>query len=373
MNTHQNIFRGKKWDSPLTGGEEFNLILIFGEIQSLYTKELFDEIKNKYPNAEIAGCSTSGQTNGNDVLEECLCLTAISFESSRVKVCSMSINDNTYDTSSKIINNLIESDLKYVMSLSIGHNINGTELVDGLNRYLPEGVLVTGGLAGDGINFNSTFTCHNDYVGSDDIVMIGFYGESLTVSSGCEGGWDAFGADRLITKSEKNILYTLDGISALELYKKYLGEHSEDLPSSAILFPLVIKSNEGLITRTILDINEEDGSMIFAGDMPQGKYVQFMMANNENLINGSEIAAEKSLSLDHELNDSGLVIMISCIGRKLVLGNYVHEEVSAINEVFKNQWSLTGFYSYGEISPREYGQDCLLQNQTMTLTSLSEK
>jgi len=50
------------------------------------------------------------------------------------------------------------------------------------------------------------------------------------------GGWDPFGPERLITKSKENILYELDGQSALELYKKYLGEHAKVFPQQDFCF-----------------------------------------------------------------------------------------------------------------------------------------
>ena len=256
--------------------------------------------------------------------------------------------------------------------LSNGHEINGTDLVNGLQASLPEGVLITGGLAGDGINFTETLVWHNDAVELGQIVLVGFYGDKLSLGHGCIGGWDAFGPDRAITKSASNVLYELDNVPALTLYKKYLGPHAADLPSSALLFPLVLKIDGKRMTRTILNINEQDGSMIFAGDVPEGAVVQLMRANTSKLIDGAEIAAEHALKNINPCQTNGLALLISCVGRRIVLADYCEEELAVVKDTLGEQWTYTGFYSYGELSPMVDSNSCALHNQTMTITTICE-
>ena len=188
------------------------------------------------------------------------------------------------------------------------------------------------------------------------------------------GGWDSFGVDREVTKSNANILYELDGQPALELYKRYLGAHAANLPASALLFPLNLRLQDSGISlvRTVLSVNEEDGSMVFAGDIPQGEYVRLMKANFDRLVDGATGAAEMSrISLKNSKAD--LAILISCVGRKLVLKQRVEEELETIREVIGEQVTITGFYSYGEICPSQpFDQRCELHNQTMTITLFKE-
>jgi hypothetical protein len=188
------------------------------------------------------------------------------------------------------------------------------------------------------------------------------------------GGWDPFGPDRLVTRSSGNVLYELDGRSALDLYKRYLGDKARDLPSSGLLFPLRIHTGEGEtgIVRTILSVSEKDNSLTFAGDIPEGSYARLMKANFERLIDGACGAARTS----HQAMGSmpaELAILISCVGRKLVLRQRVEEEVEASREVLGAGAVLAGFYSYGEISPFTPGAKCALHNQTMTVTTLAEE
>ena len=126
------------------------------------------------------------------------------------------------------------------------------------------------------------------------------------------------------------------------------------------------------MVRTVLSVNEVDGSMVFAGDIPQGEYVRLMKANFDRLIDGANDAAEMS-KISLENSDPDLAILISCVGRKLVLKQRVEEELEIIREVIGARTTMAGFYSYGEICPiKPFEQHCELHNQTMTITVFKE-
>jgi hypothetical protein len=171
----------------------------------------------------------------------------------------------------------------------------------------------------------------------------------------------------------QDLLYELDGQSALDIYKKNLGEHARGLPATGLLFPLSLRTKDGEtgIVRTILAVNEEAKSMTFAGDIPQGAYARFMKANSERLIDGASGAAVRT----HEgfgASSPELAILISCVGRKLVLKQRTEEEVEAVHDALGGAPKLTGFYSYGEICPFTSGAPSALHNQTMTITTFAE-
>ena len=265
--------------------------------------------------------------------------------------------------------------LKHIFIISEGININGDELVNGMRSKLPKDVNVTGGLSGDADRFEKTLVISNDQILSDIVAAIGFYGENLKIGYGSLGGWDSFGPERLITKSDANTLYELDGKSALELYKNYLGEYAKGLPATGLLFPLCIRKNlnDEKIVRTVLGVNEDDGTMIFAGNIPQDYYAQFMKANFDRLVEGAMGAANNSISISSLKFNPEMAILISCAGRKMVLKQRVEDEVEGVKEVLGENSMLAGFYSYGEISPIQDGTECKLHNQTMTITAFSEE
>lgn len=372
MNTYQNIFKDGRWQEPLEKITNAQLVIVFGD--RTHVKDQYSNIKAHFPEAEIVGCTTAGEILGVDLYDGTLCLTAVEFSHTKIAVTHAKVEGAVFDVGKQLAEGLEHENLKYTLVISDGQKVNGTELVEGLQAVLPKSVLITGGLAGDGTNFSETEVWHNDAVEAGQIIVCGFYGDQISVGHGSMGGWDPFGPERRITKSTANVLQTLDDQPALELYKTYLGEHANNLPSSALLFPLLIKrdTEDKSLIRTILNIDEENGSMIFAGDIPEGATAQLMRANFDRLIDGAEYAAENAFKSAAENKNPGLVLMISCVGRRLVLNQRTEEELEAVQEVFGENCAYTGFYSYGEISPIVASDSCALHNQTMTITTIFE-
>ena len=379
MKTEQIIYsEAKGWVKKRENnlGNLARLVFLFGNKDLLKQQQHIDFVRAAYPAAQIVGCSTSGEICQEEVFNNNIVCTAVWFENTQIEIAKEQINtmEDSFMVGEKLAENLDKEHLVHIMILSEGLNINGSELTKGLNHRLKNRIPVTGGLAGDQANFAETVIVHN-HAGEKNLVLaIGFYGEHIQVGYGSMGGWDSFGADREVTKSKGNILYELDGHPALELYKRYLGDHAANLPSSALLFPLslLLKNSETALVRTVLAVNEADGSMVFAGDIPQGEFVRLMKANFDRLIDGANDAAEMSkISLRNSNPD--LAILISCVGRKLVLKQRVEEELEIIREVIGNNAAMAGFYSYGEICPiKPFDQHCELHNQTMTITLFKE-
>ncbi|MDQ2180437.1 FIST signal transduction protein [Marinifilum sp. D714] len=354
-----------------------DLIFVFGYRKLMLDETLTLALKNHYPEAVLFGCSSAGEISGTEVVDDSVVITAIEFENSKVKLESIQIEEGVDNKllGAKLLDKLDKDGLKHVMILSDGLNINGAELVNGIENKLPANVTVTGGLAGDGNDFNETVVY--DKSGnpvSNCIAALGFYGEKISVGYGSNGGWDSFGLERLVTKSKGNVLYELDRKPALQLYKQFLGDKAEGLPASGLLFPLSLREDgiQEPVVRTILGVNEQDQSMTFAGCLPEGAYVRLMKANVDRLINGAENSAITTTEILPK-DRAEIAILISCVGRKLVLKQLIEEEVEAVSDVIGNDVCITGFYSYGEISPFRKNTPCKLHNQTMTITTISEK
>ena len=351
-----------------------NLVLIFGSPDCLKQSVWEQDIRTAYPAAHYLGCSTAGEIYGTEVTDETLVATAIAFEHTRVQGRSLNLSSvrNSLQAGEQLAKSLSWEDLIHVLVLSDGQNVNGSELVAGLTQHLPVGVTLTGGLAGDGDRFKETLVMWDGPPEPNIIAAIGFYGDQLRIGFGSLGGWDAFGPERVVTHSAGNILYELDGQPALALYKKYLGEHAANLPASGLLFPLSLRTAAGeSIVRTILGVNEDDNSLTFAGDLPLGGQVRLMKANFDRLIDGAVGAAQTSFAALGTTSPE-LALLISCVGRKLVLKQRIEEEVEGVQDVLGQKCVLAGFYSYGEISPFSPAATCELHNQTMTITTLSE-
>jgi hypothetical protein len=352
------------------------LVLVFGGSRVIREEAPWRALERAYPEAEVFGCSTAGEIYGTEVSDESLVATAVELEGSRVQAAQIEIRDpkDSERAGEQLAAALDPDGLVHAFVLSDGLRINGSELVKGLTKKLAPSVAVTGGLSGDGDRFKETFVISRGGPKSGAIAILGFYGERMRIGCGSLGGWDPFGPERLITRSSGNVLYELDGRSALELYKRYLGDHASGLPATGLLFPLSIRTVDGApgVVRTILSVNEAEESLIFAGDVPQGSYARLMKANFDRLIDGA-IGAAKRTQAEGALNDPDLAILISCVGRKMVLKQRIEEEVEGVRDVLGPRAVLSGFYSYGEISPFTPSARCELHNQTMTITTLSER
>lgn len=353
------------------------LVFLFGETSLLKDPKNLETVKGFYPNAHILAGSTAGEIIGAQVLDNSLVVTAVHFQNTKLGFAKTKVEkmEDSRMAGEKLANSLQKEGLAHVLVLSDGLHVNGTKLVNGLTANLPKDVAVTGGLVGDQDRFKETVVGLDSLPEKDTIAVIGFYGTTIKIGYGSMGGWDPFGPERLVTKSKDNVLYELDGQSALELYKKYLGDQAKGLPASGLLFPLSLRKEgrETGLVRTILSIDEKEGSMTFAGDVPEGNYVRLMKANFERLVDGAGGAA----SMSHELlkdSNPDLAILISCIGRKLVLKQRIEEETERVQEVLGKTTAMTGFYSYGEICPvAPTEKQCELHNQTMTITAFSER
>jgi hypothetical protein len=358
------------------------LVLIFGSPGALKDDGLRRQVAAAYPSAWSFGCSTAGDIFGTQVSDDSLVVTAVRFERIRIQGCSTSIAgpEDSLAAGERLAGCLAGGGLVHVLVLSDGLHVNGSKLVEGLSRNLPKDVTVTGGLSGDGPRFKETLVIGGSggpqemAPESNTIAALGLYGDGLRVGYASLGGWDPFGPERLITRSSGNILYELDGRSALDLYKTYLGPHASDLPASGLLFPLSLRAGEGEtpVVRTILSVDEEQSSMTFAGDVPMGCYARCMKANFDRLIDGAVGAARTSYEAVGSASPD-LALLVSCVGRKLVLAQRVEEEVEGVRDVLGERTVLAGFYSYGEISPFTPDARCELHNQTMTITTFSER
>ncbi len=361
-------------DSPRT------LVLAFGAPEVIADQAPLAALAKAYPRSVVVGCSSAGEIHGTTIKDRSLSVTVTKFDKTDLMLAWMDVPgaSESFNVGQSLAKKLLARlGLRGVLVLSEGLSVNGSELVRGLNSVLDESIVVTGGLSGDGTRFQSTWVAIGGKARPNVVAAVGFYGEFVSLGHGSKGGWDKFGPERVVTRSDGNVLYELDGKPALALYKEYLGDRAKDLPASGLLFPLALRrhaKDEKVLVRTLLAVDHEKSSMTFAGDLPKGSLVQLMKADFDKLIGGASLAS--AMAVDTPVGEAGkdrLVIAISCVGRRLVLGDRTEEEVEAVRNALPegSDPAVTGFYSYGEISPYAKGH-CDLHNQTMTLTVVAE-
>lgn len=374
MQTCQYIYQPDTgWNKHAGEATSPDILLAFGSGRDCTGDILVSWWQENFPDAQLIGCSSTGEILNTEVHTNSIIVTGIQLEKTSFELHSLDFDkdDDSFEIGEKLASKLSKEKLKLCFVLSDGLNINGTRLVEGLKQQLPKSTLLTGGLAGDGKRFSETLVCLNEKFNAQKVVALGLYGDNINIEYGSMGGWDSFGPSRLVTHSENNVLYSIDDQNALELYKKYLGSYAKELPSSALRFPLLVQLPNGQkVVRTVLAVDDEIGSMTFAGDIPTGSYAQLMCANYDRLIDGASDAAQETMRTCKETPE--LALLISCVGRKLVLDQRIEEEIEVIHDAFGKGTALAGFYSYGEICPFDGQQDAILHNQTMTITTLRE-
>jgi hypothetical protein len=361
-------------------GMDAQLVLVFGSVEHFSADGFVEALRDAFPGSALAGCTTAGEIAGGGVLEGTCVVTPVRFEHTSVHVAETGVDTlaDSRAAGERLGTALARPDLAAVLLFGPGVDVNGTALIEGIVERIGTAVPISGGLAGDGGAFRRTFTLSPSGVSDRRAVAIGLYGDRLNFGHGSFGGWQPFGPTRKVTRAEGSILYELDGEPALNIYKRYLGDYAKDLPASGLLFPFEMLDEDhtavGLI-RTILGVDEATGSLVLAGSLIEGGYLRLMHASTDALVEGAENAARAAAPTAAAPTASGpaLALLVSCVGRKLVMGDQVDEEVEAVADLLGAGATLAGFYSYGEINPVQGAMDCKLHNQTMTVAVLSER
>lgn len=354
-----------------------DIVLAFGAQSFFEGTQVRDALGRHCPRAAVAGCSTAGEISGSRVLDGHCVVTAVKFASATASVCATRLDSmaDSFDAGLRVATALAREDLVAVFVIGPGVRINGSALVRGMQLALPGGVRISGGLAADDGAFERTYTLGPNGIGEDQVVAIGLHGESVRVGCGSYAGWVPFGPARKVTRCRENVLYELDGERALDIYKKYLGEHAAALPASGLLFPFEMlgrSQEKSGIFRTMLGLDEAEGSLTLAGEIDPDGYLKLMHSNTERLVDGAEMAA--AAVMEDLVNPRGeaVALLVSCVGRKLAMGDRVEEEVEAVTAQLGAGATVAGFYSNGEIADTGVRGDCRLHNQTMTITWIGE-
>lgn len=354
------------------------LLFIFAAPAILRDEACAALIREKIGARAAVGCSTAGEISNDGLKEGGVSILAVHFDRTTVRTATSPLLGarESFFAGVALGEKLNDPELKAIFLLSPGTNVNGSEVTNGVRSAVGKDVSISGGLAGDEMEFKKTHTLCDAGSYTDHVVAVGFYGPAVAISCGSEGGWRPFGPARRVTKSDGNILKELDGKPALQLYRQYLGEKARQLPASGLSYPIAIlrddRTMSGLI-RTALDIDLKEESMIMAGDVPQGSRVCLMHADTDALIQGAAQAAAEALRTHGAPEENGCALLVNCIGRRVILGLDADEEIEAVTDSFLPHTPVAGYYSYGEIC--SYGKTgrAELHNQTMTITYITER
>jgi hypothetical protein len=363
------------WSSALPGVDgPRTLVLVFGTVAAIAATAV-DDVVAAFPTSVVVGCSTAGEIRGEEIHDGSVTVSIARFAESTLTVAASAVGPpaQSRECGARLGRQLRDGDpaLRTVLLFSDGLSVNGSALTTGVAEQVGPNVTISGGLAGDGERFGATWVLVDGVMREGWACAVGLSGAQLEIGHGSRGGWDMFGPERRVTRSSGNLLHEIDGRPALALYKTYLGDRAAGLPATALLFPLALRAPGGNgrpLVRTVLGVDEDNQTMTFAGDVPEGSLAQLMRANGDRLVDGAGQAARQTGAVPG--GGATLAIAVSGAGRRLALGARTEDELEAVMAALPCGSQLTGYYSYGEIACT--GGVSALHNQTMTLTTLCE-
>lgn len=377
LNNSQNI---SDFVCENTFTNEPQLFMLFGESDLIKTHNQITQIANEFPNSLVVGCSTGTIINGRQTNDTGISGVAIGFEDTKLNCAFGQVSQlsESFELGVNLAKQLPTQDLVAIFILCDGLFINGSTIIEGMKTLIGDEIPISGGLAGDGERFVSTKVIYGNQILDKGAIAIGFYSKSLVLSHASFGGWYEFGPEWKITKSHGNIVYEIEDMPAIELYDDYVGSEKMALQASALLYPLKVwppdNPDKGVV-RAIMNVDRQTGSLTFAGDVPENWHARLMHGNQRGLIDGAKNAAihafDKLQSNGKQLQPE-MCFIVSCVARRILLGTRTKHEIEAISQIIGDDIPMTGFYSYGEISPQNDSLDIGLHNQTLTLTLMTE-
>ena len=269
------------------------LVQIFtGVCEVDFIEKLLSCIKQDIPHVRIVGSTTCGEIIDGHVCDFSTIISFSSFDKTQVVTHSVEIEEDSYEMAKNLILKFDTTrKAKVAISFTDGLHSNGETYLNAFNEYDNE-LIVAGGLASDNADFERTIVFSEKGIVSGAVVAL-LYNSDLVAHTNANFGWENIGKTLNITKSKENIVYEIDGMTAVSVYAKYLGyEIADNLPATGIEFPLIIKRDGLNIPRAVLG-RGDDGSLIFAGNISVDDKVTFGYGNIEIIMAGGNRTFEE--------------------------------------------------------------------------------
>ncbi len=320
-----------------------------------------------YPQSVLIGTTTDGIIDGKNVYATQKSSVAFTlFEKTKLQTTLLKYEDFNYDDfaiGETLAKALCTQETKALISFADGIGTNGEEFVKGVYNIAPD-VVLSGGLAGDNGALETTYVFDKKEISSAGVVGVSLSAKELSVQTKYTFDWIPIGKKMYVTKAIKNRVYEIDGISAVAIYAKYLGQDlANRLPQVGIEFPLIFEKDGLSIGRAVL-FKHSDGSLTFAGNIPEGTELRFGVGNIEHILQNSDYQITRMMAESTHTPEA--IFIYSCMARRRFMHDNVVDELEILNRLGK----VSGFFTYGEFFHGETENQFL--NETMTLLALSE-
>jgi signal transduction histidine kinase len=325
-------------------------------------QEILLSIKSLLPQASIMGSTTDGEIFETEVMVHSFVLSLTTFESTTLAIELFSAEEDSFKAGQMIAKMGVKLGAKVAIIVADGIVTNGDFLMDGVNSIAPS-LVVAGGLAGDNGRYEESFIFCDTNIKSRSIVVGYLISDTLEIYHTKSFNWAPMGPKFKVTRAEKNCIYTVDDISVLELYRKYLGSAlAKKLPQGGVEFPFVFYKEGHLIGRAPIRLNG-DGSVVFAGNISEGEIVQFGFGDIDAILADAREIIEDLAEFGPEK-----VMVFSCMTRKNFLGADTNNDFEGLSSIAPT----TGFFTYGEFYHDSDHKCNFLLNETMTVLGLKE-
>ena len=355
-----------------------DMIWAFGAI-SYDQQRLLDGIAAASPGTPIIGCSTDGEISSSGLTVNSVVALALSSDRVRFRTAyAEHLSKDSYSAGAELAEKFQDLGCSYLQIFSDGLSGNADKIIQGIKAHLGNDIIIAGGTAGDGGDFQRPFQYTDGRAMTDSLVGVAFAGD-FGFGNGVGCGWFPVGIAKKVTKAIGNVVYELDGQTALQAYEKFLGRHAVRLPAVGVEYPLGLLGPNGevgyFLCRATMGVDRESGSITFAGDVPEGAMVKMTIGNEEDIIQAAGDAARLAMSRLQAKNPElkpKAIFMYSCMARKIVLGSRTNEEILAVRQAIGGDVPVIGFYTYGEYAPAGQSNCSCFHNETVTMTIIGE-
>ncbi|MDZ4709667.1 MAG: FIST N-terminal domain-containing protein [Saprospiraceae bacterium] len=231
-----------------------------------------------------------------------------------------------------------------------GKILEGETLIRSIENAAGAKANIFGGMAGDDISFTGTYVFTKEQSTRYGVAALVLNEDKISLQGMAISGWKPLGITRTVTKSEDNLLYTIDDKPALEMYLRFLGSDMSSAEDQITFFeslgnhyPFQIEraGREPMMCNPI-GYDREKGALICESNVQQGAKFRFSTPPDFDIMDTIVKNAEE---MKGDKNADALLIF-SCAGRLAALGPMAHQE----NEGLYNVWKvpMAGFYTYGE-------------------------
>ena len=348
-----------------------NTAIIFASVE-MDLQEMIRFLKENQ--VQVFGCSSCGEIlydQADQIISEGgLVCTLLELTPGAYEIKKFTKNDSSSFDLGKTVGGWANSvfEKPAMLILASGLDTDGEQLVKGVQHAAGKDITMFGGLAGDDAHFKNTYVFTEKEIDENGAVAMVLDTEFYDIHGLATSGWVGIGADKIVTHSEGNIVYTIDDVPALDVYISYLNINAGELPEIGVEYPLLVKKQGSPdVLRAVINVDHEKKALIFAGSVPNGAIVTFSSSPGFEII---ESTRNKVNEFYQQNQETDLLILFSCMARHNALGPTISEEIENAWQNWKKP--LIGFFTYGEIGSN-YNNSCDFHNETFTMVSIKEK